>query len=79
MTRPLSELKEVSMKYIVKRAHQGDKWYAEGDERVAREGDVGHLVARGVLEPVGGKAKKKAVSAPKNKAVTAPQNKAASE
>lgn len=67
------------MKYIVKRAHQGDKWYDEGDTRDVREGDVAHLVARGVLEPVSGKAAKKAVEAPKNKAVTAPKNKAAPE
>lgn len=62
------------MKYTVKRAHQGDQWYNEGDEREAREGDVQHLVDRGVLEPA---AEKKAAQKPKNKAVeSAPKNKA---
>lgn len=37
------------MKYIVKRAHQGDKWYAEGEVREAEPRDVAHLVANGVL------------------------------
>lgn len=37
------------MEYIVKRPHQGDKWYAEGDRRKADARDVAHLVAAGVL------------------------------
>lgn len=37
------------MKYIVKRPHQGDQWYNEGDTREADPRDVAHLVARGVL------------------------------
>lgn len=58
------------MKYLVTRAHQGDKWYAEGDTREADERDVRHLIERGILveqkaEP---KVKNKAVRAPKNKA-----------
>lgn len=62
------------MKYIVKRAHQGDHWYNEGDEREAREADVQHLVDRDVLEPA---SEKKAAAKPKNKAVeSAPKNKA---
>lgn len=60
------------MKYTVKRAHQGDKWYAEGDERELKEADAQYLVERGVLEPVEEKAEPKA----KNKAVSAPKNKA---
>lgn len=35
--------------YIVKRPHEGDKWYNVGDERQARPGDVAHLVRNGVL------------------------------
>ncbi len=37
------------MKYTALRAHQGDKWYAEGDEREASPSDVAHLVASGTL------------------------------
>ena len=59
------------MKFTVLRPHQGDKWYDKDDEREAREGDVAHLVERGVLE------KAKAEPAPKNKAVTAPKTKTA--
>lgn len=56
--------------YTVMRAHQGDKWYAEGDEREADENYVAHLVERGVLQ-------EKAAPKPKNKAVqSAPKNKA---
>lgn len=39
------------MKYIVKRPHQGDKWYSEGANREAPAQDVAHLVANGVLVP----------------------------
>lgn len=60
------------MKYTVKRAHQGDQWYDEGDEREAKEADVQHLVDKGVLVPAGEKAEPK----PKNKAAPAPKNKA---
>ena len=59
------------MEFEVKRPHQGDKWYAEGDTRVADENDVGHLIANGVLVPKGG-AKRKA----KTKAAVPPENKA---
>lgn len=45
-----SELED-RMDYKVKRPHQGDKWYDEGDTRVADERDVAHLVASGVLVP----------------------------
>jgi len=37
------------MIFKVLRQHYGDKFYAEGDEREAREADVGHLVKAGVL------------------------------
>tara|TARA_R110002049_G_scaffold23545_10_gene83653 strand:- start:40771 stop:40959 length:189 start_codon:yes stop_codon:yes gene_type:complete len=37
------------VKYLVKRAHQGDKWYAEGAKRDANPSEVTHLVERGVL------------------------------
>lgn len=60
------------MKYIVKRPHQGDQWYAEGDERELKEADAQYLVERGVLAPAEEKAEPKA----KNKAVSAPRNKA---
>lgn len=39
------------MKYVVKRPHQGDKWYCEGADREALAQDVAHLVANGVLVP----------------------------
>ncbi|TDK51143.1 hypothetical protein [Antarcticimicrobium luteum] len=42
------------MRYIVKRPHQGDRWYAEGAVREADEREVAHLVANGVLMPDGG-------------------------
>ena len=38
------------MRYLVNRPHQGDRFYNAGDYREAREADVAHLVARGVLE-----------------------------
>lgn len=60
------------MKYIVKRAHQGDQWYDEGDEREANEADVKHLVDNGVLAPTGAKAE----PAAKNKAEPKARNKA---
>jgi len=56
------------MKYTVIRAHQGDKWYAEGDERTADERDVAHLVANGVLRKLAPEVQNKARSVPKNKA-----------
>lgn len=39
-------------KYTVNRRHLGDKMYQPGDEREARESDVAHLLARGVLSEV---------------------------
>lgn len=39
------------MEYKVLRPHQGDKWYAQGDPREAKEADVAHLVKAGVLKP----------------------------
>lgn len=62
------------MKFKVLRPHQGDKWYSAGDEREAREGDVQHLLDRGVLEKA--KPEAKAEPAPRNKAAKAPRNKA---
>lgn len=57
------------MKFRVVRPHQGDRWYNEGDERDAKEHDVTHLVANGVLEKMAEKPKNKMAKAPKNKAV----------
>jgi hypothetical protein len=48
------------MRYLVKRPHQGDKFYNPGDFRDAKENEVRHLLARGVLE--------KMAEPPKNKA-----------
>ncbi|WP_298494516.1 hypothetical protein [uncultured Maritimibacter sp.] len=65
--------------YIVKRPHQGDRWYDQGDERVAHPGEVDHLVAAGVLVESGaedGADDKKAKKAPKNKAAPKPANQA---
>ncbi|MBV7408199.1 hypothetical protein [Maritimibacter sp. DP1N21-5] len=64
--------------YDVKRPHQGDRWYAVGEKRVAQPGEVDHLVARGVLVLHGedeAPAKPKAAPKPKNKAVVAEKNK----
>jgi len=55
------------MEYIVKRPHQGDQWYAEGDTRILSEKEAEHLVERGVLV--------KAQAVPKNKAAEVPLNK----
>lgn len=58
------------MEFMVKRPHQGDKWYNEGDTRIADEADVRHLVAKGVLVPKGTgkrKSKTKAAMPPENK------------
>lgn len=59
------------MKYIVSRPHQGDKWYAQGEMREAKEADVAHLVTSGVLKAAPPEAKSESVvqqSAPENKA-----------
>lgn len=61
------------MKYRVMRQHFGDRLYQAGDEREASEGDVAHLVANGVLEPI----QVKAEPALANKAEPAIRNKAA--
>lgn len=58
------------MKYDVLRQHLGDKAYAKGDVRDAREADVAHLVRLGVLA-------EKAEPTVKNKAEPAVKNKAA--
>jgi len=58
------------MEFEVKRPHQGDKWYDEGDTRVADERDVGHLIANGILVP-----KTAAASKSKTKAAAPPENK----
>lgn len=61
-------------KYEVMRHHTGDKEYAPGDAREAKESDVTHLVKNGVLRAASGE---KAASAPANKADPRPDNKAA--
>ena len=58
------------MKFVVRRPHQGDKWYDEGDTREARKSDVQHLIDSGVLVPEG-----QAKKAPKGKASRPPENK----
>lgn len=56
-------------KYAVLRRHLGDKMYEPGDEREVNEGDVAHLVAKGVLAEKKAKASKdKAEPKAKNKA-----------
>lgn len=63
--------------FRVKRPHLGDKMYSVGQLRKADKNDVAHLVANGVLEPVGPKNKpaEKKAAAPKNKRAPAPSNK----
>lgn len=57
-------------RFKVIRPHQGDVFYHEDDVREAQEGEVRHLVERGVLA--------KMEEAPANKAVmAAPRNKKA--
>ena len=69
------------MKYRVVRGHIGDKEYAEGDIRTARDTDVGHLVPN-VLELLGAapaprpKKAKKASAPHPNKATQPLQTKA---
>ena len=59
-------------KFKVIRQHLGDKMYMPGDLREAKEGDVKHLIAAGVLAAPESKAEK----APANKAEgAAPKNK----
>lgn len=62
-----------TMKFIVKRAHTGDREYAVGDVREANAADVRHLVPK-VLEPMDGE---KAEAAPSNKMEPEPSNKMA--
>ena len=64
------------MKFTVNRRHYGDRLYEPGETREAVEGDVRHLVERGVLEPEGGKSRTKAKRAPANKAAPESANKA---
>ena len=65
------------MKYIVKRPHQGDQWYNEGDAREADPRDVAHLVARGVLVlPEEGEAAEAPEDPEDSKASPAPETKA---
>lgn len=60
--------------YLVKRAHEGDRLYAEGETRQASEADVRHLVPH-VLEEIG-TLDAKAEKRPRNKAKgPAPANK----
>ncbi|MHB2265030.1 hypothetical protein [Aliihoeflea sp. PC F10.4] len=68
-------------KYDVLRPHIGDKSYKPGDIREAKEGDVEHLVKKGVLAAAGAKAaktapQKKVGPKPANKADQSAQNKA---
>lgn len=58
--------------YDVLRQHFGDKQYFKGDKREANEGDVKHLIDKGVLREAGAKAETLAANkaekaAPKNK------------
>lgn len=66
------------MKYLVKRPHQGDQWYGEGDEREADARDVAHLVAAGVLVPSEEQDAEEAPGEPQeSKASTVPETKQA--
>ncbi|WP_299938587.1 hypothetical protein [uncultured Pelagimonas sp.] len=78
------------MEYLVKRPHEGDKWYNPGDIREANPQTVKHLVDRGVLvvkpadedpvetvkQAVVKAADKKAKAKPENKAAQVPADKA---
>ncbi|WP_427024716.1 hypothetical protein ACP4J4_01755 [Aureimonas ureilytica] len=59
--------------FEVVREHLGDRLYAAGEVREAKEADVVHLVRNGVLRVAG----EKGAPAPANKAAPAPANKAA--
>ncbi len=61
----------MSETFKVQRQHLGDKMYLPGDERTADRKEVAHLIAKGVLEPVKGKADAHA----KNKAAPKVDNK----
>lgn len=56
------------MQFLVKRAHEGDKWYNAGDFREARENEVAHLVQRGTLEKMAAKPLNKAAYVAETKA-----------
>lgn len=58
-------------KYTVTRQVQFDRPYAAGDTYEGNAGEVAHLVANGVLKPIGGKAE----PVLKNKADPASANK----
>jgi len=63
--------------YRVLRAHDGDRWYGEGETRAAVEAEVKHLIPQ-TLEPIGpveDEVEEKAKPAPENKAEAAPANK----
>lgn len=46
----------MSETFKVQRQHLGDKMYLPGDERTADRKEVAHLIDKGVLEPMRGKA-----------------------
>lgn len=62
------------MKHTVLREHFGGRMFRAGDQREAREADVAHLVAAGVLAPSEGE---KAAPPVGNKADRPVSNKAA--
>lgn len=64
------------MKFIVKRPHQGDRWYEAGEDREAAETEVQHLVKSGVLVASEAAPEKKAAARVKNKAAKSVANKA---
>ncbi|WIW88968.1 hypothetical protein K3M67_03020 [Sphingobium sp. V4] len=67
--------------YLVKRQHDGDKQYWEGDKRTMLASDAKHLVDLGTLELIGDAedepAEEKAEDAPEDKMEESPSNKAA--
>ena len=65
------------MNYDVRREHQGDRFYRQGDTRTADPSMVAHLVRSGVLVEAA-KGGRKAEPKPDNKAEPKPANKAGS-
>lgn len=69
------------MEYLVKRPHEGDKWYNPGDIREANPQTVKHLVDRWVLvvkpaDEDSVETVNKAKATPENKAAKVPSDKA---
>lgn len=66
-------------KFTVKRAHIGDRAYAEGETREVDHASVQHLVRAGVLVAASDAAPQKKQKAPANKVAPKVDNKAATQ